>query len=66
RRGDFPGKVYAVDVSRRRKEVLREIRPSDSAGVQSVGPILLSRDGKSYVASYIRNLSDLHVVEGLR
>jgi hypothetical protein len=41
--------------------------PSDSAGVEAVGPVLLLPDGKSYVLfGYTRILSDLHVVEGLK
>jgi len=40
--------------------------PSDPAGVEAVGPVLLLPGGKSYVFGYTRVLSDLHVVEGLK
>ncbi len=40
--------------------------PSDPAGVQEVRGVRLSADGKSYVYSYYRILSDLWVVDGLK
>ena len=48
------------------QEVWRELIPADSAGVDSVGPVLLVGDGRSYVYGYSRTLSDLFVVDGLR
>jgi hypothetical protein len=38
----------------------------DPAGVSAIGPILVGPDGKSYVYSYRRVLSDLYLIEGLR
>jgi hypothetical protein len=40
--------------------------PSDPAGVERIGPILLTADGTSCVFGYHRILSDLYLVEGLR
>jgi hypothetical protein len=40
--------------------------PSDSAGVSRIGPILITRDGKSCLYGYHRILSDLYLVEGLK
>jgi hypothetical protein len=40
--------------------------PSDSAGVRSINPIVMTPDGKTYVYGYHRILSDLYVVEGLK
>jgi hypothetical protein len=38
----------------------------DPAGVETIGPILLTPDGKTCVYGYQRTLSDLYLVEGLQ
>ena len=40
--------------------------PSDPAGVETIGPILLTQDAKTCVYGYHRTLSDLYLVDGLR
>jgi hypothetical protein len=40
--------------------------PFDTAGVVSITPPKITPDGRSYAYSYIRTLSDLYLVEGLR
>jgi Tol biopolymer transport system component len=67
RRGDLPAKVYRVDRRTGRREFVREIGPSDRAGVGRSGMnLLMTPDGNNYVYSTQQSLSELHVVEGLR
>jgi len=40
--------------------------PSDPAGVTSIYRVRLSADGKTYAYSYVRGMSDLFQVEGVR
>jgi hypothetical protein len=40
--------------------------PSDPAGVERIGPILMTADGKAYVYGYHRTLADLYLVQGLK
>jgi hypothetical protein len=40
--------------------------PLDNAGVQHIGPIRITPDGKNYVYGFQRRLSDLYLVEGLK
>jgi hypothetical protein len=40
--------------------------PADAAGVTAIGGSIATRDGKTYVYSYLRSLADLYVVEGLK
>jgi hypothetical protein len=40
--------------------------PSDAAGVERIGPILLTPDGRTCVYGYQRILSDLYLVENLK
>ncbi len=66
RRRELPAKVYRLDVATGRKEFWRELMPFDAAGVRSISPPLVTPDGKSYAYAYIRTLSDLYLVEGLK
>jgi eukaryotic-like serine/threonine-protein kinase len=66
RYGEFPAKVYMLDVENNQKKLVKQLMPRDLAGVSIIFPILVSADGKSYVYGYRRILSDLYLVEGLK
>ena len=65
-RGMLPGRVYRVNWKTGRRELWREILPADSAGVNEISGVRLTPDGKSYAYSYVQELSELHLVEGLK
>ena len=62
----LPARVERVDVATGARQPWLELTPPDPAGVQSMGPVHLSADGKAYVYSYRRKLDQLFVVDGLR
>jgi hypothetical protein len=64
--GEIPAKVRRLEVATGRTEVVRELIPGDSTGVDSIGPVHVVEDGSSYVYGYARTLSDLYVIEGLK
>ncbi len=64
--GGVPAKVYQIEVATGRRVLWKELRPADSAGITTVGPILVSADGKTYVYGYNRQLSQLFLVDGLK
>ena len=66
RHGEFPAKVYLLDIENNQKKLVKELMPRDPAGVNLISPILVTPDGKSYVYGYRRILSDLYLVEGLK
>jgi Tol biopolymer transport system component len=66
RRDEMPAKVYLVDVATGRKELWKELIPADAAGVTQASSVVPTPDGRSYVYSYLRLLSDLYVVKGLK
>ncbi len=66
RRGGLPGRVYRVDRRTGRRELWKEIMPSDPAGVPGITSLSITPDGRSYAYSYLQRLSELHVVEGLK
>jgi Tol biopolymer transport system component len=62
----YPWKVYRYDVATGRKDVWRDLSPADLAGLNSVSRIVLTRDASSYAYSYLRVLSYLQLVEGMK
>jgi hypothetical protein len=59
-------KISRLELTTGKRELVREIAPSDPAGVQTIPAIRLSADGKSYAYSVGRQLSDLNGVDGLK
>jgi len=46
--------------------VWKELAPVDRAGVYNVAVLSVTPDACWYVYSYVRDLSDLYLVEGLK
>ena len=65
-RGQVPAQVYRVDVATGQRTFWKSMEPADSAGIDTIGRVMMSADNKSYVYSYVRTLSDLYLVEGLK
>ncbi len=65
-RAALPARVERVAVATGERQPWLELTPPDPAGVQSIGPVHMSADGKAYVYSYRRKLDQLFVVDGLR
>ncbi len=63
---EMPIRVYRFDPAKGRRELLKEVLPADPAGIFAPNNIFMTPDGKGYVYSVRRMLSDLYVVEGLK
>ena len=61
-----PAKLYQVNLTSGKARLVREFMPSDPAGVTAISNVVVSPDGKNYAYGYIRELSTLYVVEGLK
>ncbi len=61
-----PAKIFRLDIATGKREPWKELVPSDPAGVGGIGPIHVTPDGKSYVYSLYRDLTDLYLVQGLK
>jgi dipeptidyl aminopeptidase/acylaminoacyl peptidase len=66
RPGELPTQVSRLDINTGQHTPFKQLMPSDPAGVGTIGPILLTPDGKTCVYGYHRMLSDLYLVEGLK
>ena len=66
RSGEMPAKVYRLELATGKKTVWKQIAPLDPTGVSTIGPILMTPDGKTYIYGFHRTLGDLYLVEGLK
>ncbi len=66
RTGEVPAKVYRLELATGKKTVWKQIAPLDPTGVSTIGPILMTPDGATYVYGFHRTLGDLYLVEGLK
>jgi Tol biopolymer transport system component len=66
RRREIPAKVDRLDIATGRRELWRELKPDDSAGIASIAPVIPTPDGRAYVYCYFRTLSDLYLAQGVR
>jgi eukaryotic-like serine/threonine-protein kinase len=58
--------VYRLDLTTGNRELIATLAPSDPAGVTAVLNVRMTADGKTYAYSFLRELSDLFLVEGVR
>jgi eukaryotic-like serine/threonine-protein kinase len=64
--GELPARVYQLNLQTGQRTQWGQLIPSDPAGVENIGPILLTQDAKNCVYGYHRMLADLYLVEGLK
>ena len=57
---------FASMFKRGQRTLWKELMPTDPAGVENIGPILMTADAKTCVFGYHRMLADLYLVEGLK
>ncbi|HTW60096.1 MAG TPA: protein kinase [Terriglobales bacterium] len=58
--------VYRLDLATGKRELVTTLAPSDTAGVTAVVNLRMTPDGKFYAYSFLRELSDLYLVEGVK
>jgi WD40 repeat protein len=63
---EVPARVFRLDIGTGRRELWKQIMPSNHTGVVKISGILPTPDGRAYGYSYLRVLAELHVVEGLK
>ncbi len=64
--GDLKIRYDRLDLATGKRTFVREITPADTTGVASLADVRLTPDGKCYCYSFMRALSRLYVVDGLR
>jgi len=64
--GELPARVDRLDLQTGKRTLWKELIPSDPAGVETIGPIMITPDAKTCIFGYHRMLADLYLVEGLK
>jgi eukaryotic-like serine/threonine-protein kinase len=62
----LPAKIYRLNIVNGQRQLFKEINPSDETGICDMSEILFSADGRAYVYGYVRLLSELYLVNGLK
>jgi DNA-binding winged helix-turn-helix (wHTH) protein len=62
----FPLALYRLEVATGRREPWRVLTPTDRAGVAQATGVLVAPDGKAWAYDYLRRLSELYLVDGIR
>jgi serine/threonine protein kinase len=64
--GELPARVDRLELKTGQRTLWKTLMPTDPAGVETIGPILMTPDAKTCVFGYHRMLADLYLVEGLK
>jgi len=64
--GEIPARVFELELSTGKRKLWKQLVPADAAGIDTIRGITITPDAKAYVYGYIRTLSDLYLVEGLK
>jgi serine/threonine protein kinase/DNA-binding beta-propeller fold protein YncE len=64
--GEHNTRIFLIDIATGRRTLWKELAISEPAGSAGIREVFLTPDGKSYVYWYVRELSDLYLVEGLK
>ena len=63
--GKDRSRIYRLDLTSGRRELWKELHPSDPAGIRNLGRMRITPDGKSIAYGVVRTASELYLVEGL-
>lgn len=61
-----PSQIWRFEVGTARKEFVKQLSPTDPAGILEIFPVQMTPDTKTFAYGYDRYLSELYVVDGLR
>jgi hypothetical protein len=64
--GALPAPVERVDIATGKRTPWKTLAPADLAGVHGVTVVRMTRDAHVCLYSYLRTLSDLYLVQGLK
>jgi DNA-binding winged helix-turn-helix (wHTH) protein len=59
-------KVYRVNIVNGQRQLFKEISPLDQTGLCGMSKISFSANGRAYIYGYIRQLSELYLLNGLK
>ena len=66
KRNELPARIFRLDVETGKRTPWLEVMPPDPAGVTRIPTIAMSPDGRTYAYNFVRELSDLYRIQGLK
>jgi eukaryotic-like serine/threonine-protein kinase len=66
RNGELPVSIFRYDFVTGSRQLVRQLRPDDTTGMDSLAEVLITPDGKYYVYGGRRTVSTLFMVSGLK
>jgi eukaryotic-like serine/threonine-protein kinase len=63
---DLPGEIARINLRTGQREPVRTLLPPDPAGAVSILRIVMTPDARMYAYTFVRALSSLYLVEGVR
>jgi eukaryotic-like serine/threonine-protein kinase len=63
---DVPGEIARINLRNGRRENVRTLQPPDPSGVTGILRIVMTPDASAYAYTFVRALSELYLVSGLR
>lgn len=60
-----PSQIWRFEIGTARKEFVKQLSPTDPAGILEIFSVQMTTDTKTFVYGYDRYLSELYVVDGL-
>ena len=64
--GDMPGEIARIHLRSGKREAVRSLLPADSAGAMDILRTVMTPDARTYAYTFVRALSSLYLVEGVR
>ena len=64
--GDLKMRIERLDLATGKRTLVREVTPADPTGVARISTLQMTPDGRAYCYSFMRSLSRLYMVHGLR
>jgi eukaryotic-like serine/threonine-protein kinase len=61
-----PAQIAAIDLRTGERKLVRTLQPADPSGVTSILRIVMTPDARSYAYTYVRAISALYLVDGVR
>jgi len=61
-----PAQIASIDLRSGERTIVRRLLPPDPSGISSILRIVMTPDARSYAYTYVRAISALYLVEGIR
>jgi hypothetical protein len=65
-RDGFPTRIIRIDVATGKRTLVREITPTNPGGLPGIRSFAMTPDAQHLAYNYVRKLSDLFLIEGLK